>query len=319
MYAAMMSAPVGDDVFEDDPTVRKLEEMVAGMLGKEFGLYVPSGTMGNEIAVHILTQPGDEILCQRGCHIVKHEGASAAMISGVAMREAGNDIGFMTADDLESMIQGDDVHEPVTRAISIETPHTDCGGRLLPYDEIVRISGMARQRGLAMHLDGARLWNHHVATGTPLLDFGKLFDTVTVCLSKGLGAPIGSVLCGPRDLMKYARHTRKRLGGGMRQVGILAAAGIYAIENNIARLAEDHENAKWLGQQLAAMGPYHLDPNDVETNSVMFTIDGKATDLMDRMQEKGVAIVPMAADRLRAMTHMDVSRADVERAAEAFN
>jgi threonine aldolase len=274
MYEAMMSAPLGDDVFEDDPTVQKLEGMVAEMLGKEAALFVPSGTMGNEIAVHILTQPGDEILCQYHCHVVRHEAAAAAMISGVHMKEAGTRDGMMTADELEALIGGEDVHEPVTRAIAIESPHTDAGGRLFPFGEMVLISEMARRRGLLMHLDGARIWNHHVAEKIPFPDFGQLFDTVTVCLSKGLGAPIGSVLASTRDLIRYGRHTRKRLGGGMRQVGILAAAGIYAIENNIARIAEDHENAKWFARELVAIGPYRLNPAQVETNSVVFEIDG---------------------------------------------
>jgi threonine aldolase len=319
MYEAMMSAPLGDDVFEDDPTVQKLEGMVAEMLGKEAALFVPSGTMGNEIAVHILTQPGDEILCQHNCHIIRHEAAAAAMISGVQMKPIGTRDGTMTADELEREIQGDDVHEPVTRAISIETPHTDAGGRLFPFDEMVRISDMARRRGLAIHLDGARIWNHHAATGTPLGDFGRLFDTITVCLSKGLGAPIGSVLAGTKNHIRYARHTRKRLGGGMRQVGILAAAGIWAIENNIARIGEDHENAKWLAEELAAIGPYRLDPSKVETNSIVFEIDGSERELTARLAEKGLLIVWMGPHRLRAMTHLDVTRDDLARALEAFS
>jgi threonine aldolase len=319
MYEAMISAPLGDDVFEDDPTVQKLERMVAEMLGEEAALFVPSGTMANEIAVHILTQPGDEILCQRNCHVIRHEAAAAAMISGVQMRPLGTREGMMTAEEIEGEIQGADVHEPVTRAISIETPHTDAGGRLFPFDEMVKISELARRRGLAMHLDGARLWNHHVVTGIPLIEFGRLFDTITVCLSKGLGAPIGSVLAGTTDHIRYARHTRKRLGGGMRQVGILAAAGIYALANNIARIAADHENAKWFAEQLAALGPYRLDPSKVETNSVVFEIDGDEQEFAARLKEKGVLIVWMGRHRLRAMTHLDVTRADLARALEAFS
>src|SRR5437763_6808574 len=230
MRAAMNTAPVGDDVFGDDPTVSRLEEVVAERLGKEAAVFVPSGTMSNQIAVKTHTRPGDELLCDANCHIYCYEAGGPAVLSGVTCRTIDGDFGILDLSQLEDKIRPDDQHCVRTRLVCLENTHNRGGGRVYPIEKIEAISQWARRHGLAMHLDGARLWNAIVATGIPAREWARHFDTVSVCFSKGLGAPVGSALVGPRDLMHRARRVRKLYGGGMRQVGVLAAAALYALE-----------------------------------------------------------------------------------------
>src|SRR5579872_4376734 len=244
MRAAMAAAEVGDDVFHEDPTVNKLEERVAALLGKEAALFVPSGTMSNQTAVKTHTQPGDELLCEANCHIYNYEAGGPAVLSGVMCRTVEGDYGVLDLSQLEDKVRPVNDHLVRTRLVCLENTHNRGGGRVFPIEKVRAISAWARKNGLIMHLDGARLWNAVVASGVPAAEWSRHFDTVSVCFSKGLGAPIGSALSGPRDFITRARRVRKLFGGGMRQAGVIAAAALYALEHHIDRLAEDHRNAQ---------------------------------------------------------------------------
>src|SRR5437660_7289354 len=240
MRAAIQAAEVGDDVFDDDPTVHRLQERVADLLGKEAALFVPSGTMSNQICVRAQTVPGDELLCEATCHIYNHEAGGPAVLSGVMCRTLEGDYGILDVSQLEDKIRPDDEHLVRTRLVCLENTHNRGGGRVYPLEKIQAISDWAHEHGLLMHLDGARLWNAIIATGIPAAEWAKQFDSVSVCFSKGLGAPIGSALAGPREFVTGRKRIRKLVGGGMRQAGIAAAAGLDDIDNHIERLAEDH-------------------------------------------------------------------------------
>jgi threonine aldolase len=322
MRAAMAAAEVGDDVFGDDPTVNRLEERVADLLGKEAALYVPSGTMSNQIALNVHTQPGDELLCDLNCHIYNYEAGGPAILSGVTCRTLDGDFGILDLSDLEDKIRNaDDPHLVRTRMVALENTHNRGGGRIYPIEKIEAISQWAWKNGLVMHLDGARLWNAIVATGIPAKEWGKHFDTVSVCFSKGLGAPVGSALAGPRTVIAKARRTRKLFGGGMRQAGILAAACLYAMEHNVARLADDHRNAQIIAQAIADTPGLSLEPAEVDTNLIWFRVDpavGNAKEITARLKQNGVLIHAAGPHKLRACTHLDVSKAQAERAAETL-
>jgi threonine aldolase len=321
MRAAMSAAEVGDDVFDEDPTVHRLEERVAALLGKEAALFVPSGTMSNQIAVKIHTQPGDELLCDVGCHIYNYEGGAPAILSGVTCRTVEGDYGIVEPAQFEDKIRPDDPHQVRTRLVCLENTHNRGGGRIYPLEKIEAISGWARGHGLALHLDGARLWNAVVATGTPARVWAKHFDTVSVCFSKGLGAPIGSALTGPRDLIKQGRRVRKLLGGGMRQAGIAAAGALHALENHVERMAEDHRNAQILARAVANTPGLTLAPAKVETNLVWFRVApelGTARQLADRLKVHGVLALALGPQAIRLCTHLDVITAQAERAAEVL-
>ncbi len=240
MRQAMANAEVGDDVFGDDPTVNRLQERIAEMLGKEAAVYVPSGTMSNQIGVRIHCQPGDEFICEAGCHIYNYEQAGYAQLSGVAARTVEGDFGVLRLEQLTGLIRGENDHLVRTRLVCLENTHNRGSGRIQPYDEVVRICRWAHDSDLATHLDGARLFNAVVATGISARDWSQHFDTVSVCFSKGLGAPVGSALAGPKELIAKARRARKLFGGGMRQAGVIAAAALYALEHHVERLADDH-------------------------------------------------------------------------------
>lgn len=321
MRAAIHAAEVGDDVFSDDPTVLRLQERVAAMLGKEEALFVPSGTMSNQICVKAHTQPGDELLCEANCHIYNYEAGGPAVLSGVMCRAFQGDHGILDVSQLEGKIRADDVHLVRTRLVCLENTHNRGGGRVYPLEKIRAISAWARPNGLIMHLDGARLWNAVVASGIPAAEWAAQFDTVSVCFSKGLGAPIGSALAGPREFVARARRIRKLFGGGMRQAGIAAAGALYALENHIDLLADDHRHARVIGKAIMDTPGLRLNPPEVETNLVWFEIDpelGTAKSLAAALKQRGILIHAAGPQMLRACTHLDVSTAQAERAAETI-
>jgi threonine aldolase len=321
MRAAMAAAEVGDDVFGDDPTVNRLEQRVAELLGKEAALFVPSGTMSNQIAVKVHTQPGDELLCDLNCHIYNYEAGGPAILSGVTCRTLDGDYGILDLSQLEDKIRPDDPHLVRTRLVCLENTHNRGGGKVYPLEKIEAISAWARNHDLIMHLDGARLWNAVVATGIPARTWAQHFDTVSVCFSKGLGAPVGSALTGPREVIDRGRRVRKLFGGGMRQAGLLAAAALYALDHHVERLAEDHRNAQVLAQAIADTPGLRLVPPEVETNLVWFRAApelGTARDIASRLKQNGVLVHASGPQTLRACTHLDVSAAQAERAAEVI-
>jgi len=318
MRRAMAEAVVGDDVFGDDPTVKRLEAAAADLLHKEAAVYVPSGTMSNQIALYTAGQRGDELLCESGCHIVNYEVGGPAALSGLLVHLLPGKKGILSAETIENNIRQINIHCPRTRLVALENTHNRAGGTIYPLETIAEIAGVARRHNLWMHLDGARLWNAHVATGIPLDKYASFFDSVSVCLSKGLGAPIGSLLLGTAEFIERARRTRKLFGGGMRQVGIIAAAGIYALENNINRLAYDHMNARHLAETLRRIDGLSIDMDTVQTNIIIVDIDpGKINidDFMARLQAKKVLCVPFGPARVRFVTHLDVSDEDCQKAA----
>lgn len=320
MLQAMVGAEVGDDVFNDDPTVKKLEAMVAEMLGKEASLYVPSGSMSNQVAIYTASERGDEILCETGSHIINYEVAAPAVISGLLTHPLDGEMGILSAETIKSNIRARNIHCPVTKIVALENTHNRAGGTIYPVEVISDIQLVAEENGLWMHLDGARLWNAHVAAEVALDRYGSFFDSVSVCLSKGLGAPIGSVLAGSKDFIEKARRTRKMFGGGMRQVGILAAAGIYALENNISRLAVDHGNALMLAESLNDIAGLKIDMKTVQTNIVIVEVDPGLISVdrfLDQLKKAGVLCVPFGPTSVRFVTHLDVTEDDCRHAAEA--
>lgn len=321
MRRAMAEAPVGDDVFNEDPTVIKLQSMVAEMLGKEDSLFLPSGTMANQVAIRTHTWPSDEVIVEAGSHTVNSEVGAAAALSGVQFRTIQGRRGIVTAEQVKEAIRPPDIHHPVSRLICLENTHNRGGGSIFPLEEMERIREVADLHGIFMHLDGARLLNACVATGIPPKEYAKFFDSVSLCLSKGLGAPVGSLLAGSREFIQRARRVRKMFGGGMRQVGILAAAGIYALENHVERLADDHKNAASLAQALASMPGIDLDPSEVQTNIVIFDISPSGMDPSEavrRLRDAGVLVLPFGPTHLRAVTHLDVDEDDISAAIRGF-
>jgi threonine aldolase len=321
MRAFMQSAEVGDDVFNEDPTVRRLEERVAALLGKEAALFVPSGTMSNQVCIKAHTQPGDELMCEATSHIYQYEAGGPAVLSGVMCRTFEGDYGVLDLSQLEDKIRPNNDHYVRTRLVCLENTHNRGGGRIYPIEKIQAISEWAHKNGLIMHLDGARLWNGIVATGIAAAEWASHFDSVSVCFSKGLGAPIGSALAGSRDFIAKGRRVRKLFGGGMRQAGVVAAGALFAVENHIERLAEDHRNAQVLAQAVVDTPGLRLDPPDVDTNLVFFHVDlelGTGRDFAAALKERGVLVLPTAPQTIRACTHLDVSSGQVERAAEGI-
>ncbi|MBX9787881.1 MAG: aminotransferase class I/II-fold pyridoxal phosphate-dependent enzyme [Pirellulales bacterium] len=321
MRQAMANAEVGDDVFGEDPTVLALEARTAELLGKEAAVYVPSGTMSNQLGVRVHCQPGDEMICEASCHILNYEQAGYAQLSAVAARPIAGRYGVLDVEQLTGLIRPADDHYPRSRVVCLENTHNRGGGRILPLDKVAAICGWAHGQGLATHLDGARLFNAVVATGTPAHEWASHFDTVSVCFSKGLGAPVGSALAGPKDLIRKARRARKLLGGGMRQAGVIAAGALYGLNHHIERLAEDHVNARELAKAISAIDGLALDPPDVDTNIVIFLVSpklGTAAEFCARLKEAGVLMLPIAAQQVRALAHLDVSREDVKAAVEVL-
>jgi threonine aldolase len=323
MREAMARAEVGDDVFGDDPTVKELEAETATLLGKEAALYTPSGTMANQLAVRCQTEPGDEILVEGQAHIYYYEAGGPAALGGVMCRCLNGDRGVFRVADVEGALRPADPHFPPTRLVCVENTHNRGGGKIWPIEGIQEVSAAARQHGLRLHLDGARLWNASVATGIPERVYAAPFDTVSVCFSKGLGAPVGSALAGSRATIERARRFRKMFGGGMRQVGIIAAGALFALRHHRARLAEDHANAKALATGLASISGLEVDIPEVETNMVRFRVlNMSAPELVQRLQTRGVLVLAVGRDTIRAVTSLMVSAEDIRlaiaRAGEAL-
>jgi threonine aldolase len=313
MRAAMGGAVVGDDVFGDDPTVRRLEEEIAGITGKPAALFVTSGTMGNQLAIATQTRPGDAVIVGEGAHPIHYEGAAGAALSGVQFGVAGRG-GLFTPDEMQAACEPRSYWAPRTSLVAIENTHNRAGGRVWPVAQARAVAARARELGPATHLDGARIWNASAALGIDVSTLSAPFDTVSVCFSKGLGAPVGSAFCASRSLVEEARRVRKRWGGGMRQAGILAAAALHALAHHRARLADDHANARALAQRLTGVSGIHVEVAAVETNIVNIDVDAPAVEVARQALTMGVAINAVGDMRLRAVTHLDVSAADVEAA-----
>jgi threonine aldolase len=319
MREAMARAPVGDDQYGEDPSVNELQARVAALLGKEAALWVPTGTMANQVALRTLTRPGDDVVVSRESHAVWHETGASAANAGVQFTEVGTG-GLFTAADVVAVIKprGHILYPPTT-LVEIENTHNRGGGLVFPQDEAIAICDAARARGIATYLDGARLWNSAIATGRPLAELAAPFDLVGVCLSKGLGAPGGSLVAGSKDLIAACQRYRRMSGGAMRQVGIFAAAGLHALDHHFERLAEDHANARLLATRLATSPRVLLDPKTVQTNILVFRLTPDAPDsatLVSRARERGLVLFPFGPRTMRIVTHLDVTRADCERAAE---
>jgi threonine aldolase len=320
MRQAMARAEVGDDVYGEDPTVNRLQERVAELLGVEAALYVPSGSMANQIALKVHTHHGDDVLAGEGAHSWLYESGASGAIAGVQITILGQG-GLFTADDVRAAYKPDNHHFAPTRLVCLENTHNRGGGKVWPEGETKAILAAVRELGLKAHLDGARLWNAAVATGKREQELAAGFDSVSVCLSKGLGAPVGSLITGPRDLVHRAHRLRKMLGGGMRQAGILAAAGLYALDHHRARLGEDHQKAARLGELLGNSRGFRLD-GPVETNILIADlVDGKpaAAELVTRARDAGVLLNSVGPRRIRLVTHLDVSLGQCEQAASILS
>ncbi len=321
MRKAMFEASVGDDVFGEDPTVNALQEKAAALLGKEAALFVASGTMANQISIKAQTQPGDDVIIEAGGHAMNFEGGASAVLSGVQFFPIPGNRGIFDAEQVEAAIRVDDVHFPVSRLVVIENTHNRGGGTVFPLKNIQRIREVASRRGLRMHMDGARLWNACVASGISPREYAAPFDSVSACLSKGLGCPAGSLVFGSKDFIKRVHRFRKMVGGGMRQVGFLAAAGIYALDHHINRMEEDHRKAKKMAQGLTGIKNVIIHPEEVETNILFFDVspsERTAHEVAAALREKGVRVHPTAKTRIRCVAHLDVSFSDIDRALEVI-
>jgi threonine aldolase len=320
MRQAMAEAPVGDDVFGDDPTVNLLQERTAQLFGKEAGMYVPSGTMSNQAALHTHTRRGDEVFLHAQAHIIYYEQGGAAVLSSLQLRCFDSEDGTLDPAAMEEHVhRDDDVHFARTRVVALEDTHNHCGGLVYPLEKIRAVREFCDTYGLVLHLDGARIWNAHVASGVPLADIAAPFDSVSVCLSKGLGAPVGSVLLGSAEFIKLAKRARKVFGGGMRQAGILAAGGLYALEHNIERMADDHRRCRVLAERLAKIPGLDVDLSKVQTNMVYVGTTGTglpALEMVKRLEAAGVWTLDESPWKLRFVTHLDLQEGDVEEAAQ---
>ncbi len=319
MRQAMASAEVGDDVYGEDPTVNRLQTRVAELLGKEAALFVPSGVMANQLGIKVHTAPGDEVLVERQSHIFNYESGAPGLVCGVQLNVLDGERGLLTADEVEAAIRPGHYWEPRPALVCLENTVNKAGGVVYPLERLEAIAETAHARGLKAHLDGARLWNASAASGIAEEEYAAPFDAVWVALSKGLGAPVGSVLVGSEEDIRKARRYRKMLGGGMRQAGILAAAGLYAIEHHRPLLSEDHTRAKRLAEGIAALDAFALDPEKVETNIFMFDVKkGGAQPVVDALAESGVLLSVFGPQTIRATTHRDVSEEDIDAALAVF-
>ena len=314
MLQAMMNAPVGDDVFGEDPSINQLEEMAAKLFDMEAALYCPSGTMSNQIAIRCHTQPGDEVICASNAHVYIYEGGGIASNSGSQVKTMVGDFGRINAEQVVAAINPDDVHKPSTSLVCLENTSNRGGGGCYDFEEIKKIRKVCNDNSLQLHLDGARLFNALVAKKETPKQYGEIFDSISVCLNKGLGCPIGSILISKQNFIKKARRVRKVFGGGMRQAGFMAAAGIYALHNNIERLAQDHLHAKQIADALAKKD-YVKSIMPVETNIVIAITkeDYPAKQIAERLYQKGIHVIAIAADQIRFVTHLDISEDMVQK------
>ena len=319
MKSFMMDAKLGDDVFEDDPSVRHLEDMAASMFSKEAGLFCPSGTMTNQIALMTHLKPGDEVICSRESHIYNYEGGGIARNAGASVRLIERKTGLLTVSDIADNINPDDVHQPVTKLVALENTCNRGGGNCYDINEIKAIKEFCDKIGLPVHLDGARLFNAIVKKGHYAEDYGACFDSISICLSKGLGAPLGSLLLGDAHFIKTARRNRKVLGGGMRQVGIVASAGTYALNHHVDRLKDDHEHAQIIANALANCS-WINQVLDVETNIIVASLkdDFEPLKFLHKLEDDGVLAIPFGKGKIRMVTHLDVSSENVEKVVESL-
>ena len=319
MREAMARAEVGDDVFGDDPTVKELEAETAALLGKESALFTPSGTMANQLAIRGHTEPGDEILVEANAHVYYYESGAPAALSGVMCRCLNGQRGIFGGAEIEAALRPPDQHFARTRLVCVENTHNRGGGKIWPLERIQEVAATARKHGLQLHLDGARLWNASVAAGIPERDYAAHFDSVSVCFSKGLGAPIGSALAGSTSFIERVPRFRKMFGGGMRQAGIIAAGALFALRNHRARLAEDHANAKALASGLAGVEGLDTHSAEVEPNMVLIRVRSMpAQQLVQHLQSQGVLVLAVGPDTIRAVTNLMVAAEDIQRTVAAF-
>jgi threonine aldolase len=320
MLEAMMKARVGDDVFGEDPAINELEATTASLFGMEAAIFCPSGTMTNQIAIKCHTQPGDEVICDESSHIYQYEGGGIAFNSGASVKLLTGDRGRITAEQVIASINPDDPHRANTRLVSLENTSNRGGGSCYDFEEIRKIGKVCKEKNLSYHLDGARLWNAMVAKNETPRQYGEVFDSISVCLSKSLGCPVGSLLLGPKDFIKKARRIRKAFGGGMRQAGFLAAAGLYALKHHIDRLKEDHEHTLQIAKAIEGKD-FVKKVLPVETNIIIFEVAGPATapQLVSKLKEQNVIGYAIAPDRVRLVVHLDISKEMVERTIEILN
>ena len=320
MLEAMTNAEVGDDVFGRDPTVNALQEKAAALFGMEASLFCASGTMTNQIAINLHTRPGEEVICHQYAHIHLYEGGGIALNSGASTKLVGEPGGQMTASDVKAAINPDDVHQPRSALVAMENTSNKGGGSCADFTELEAIGQIARDHNMGYHLDGARLFNALVARNETPLQYGRLFDSISICLSKGLGCPVGSLLLGSKEFIREARRVRKRFGGGWRQAGFLAAAGIYALDHHVARMADDHRRAKALGDHLANQ-PYIAHVNPVETNIVIFRLADNvdAQVFTSALMKDDIAITDMGSGLLRMVTHLDITDHDIDETCSALS
>ena len=316
MRAAIASAEVGDDVLDGDPTVRRLEELAAAWLGKEGALFVPSGTMANQVALGAWTRPGDEVLCERGAHIANYEAGAPAALHGIQLWPLDGERGALDAQEVKRALRPDFIHCPDTGLVCMEQTHADSGGSVVPMEAMKAVADVCREADVPVHLDGARLANAEVASGVSAADWAACADSVSVCLSKGLGAPVGSVIAGGGAFLERARLVRKRLGGWMRQAGLIAAGGLWALEHNRSRLAEDHALARDIAGRMNRFEGLSSPPDSVDTNIVLLRVSDpapSASALVAALGERGVQVYAFTADSLRFVTHSGVGREDAAR------
>ncbi len=320
MQEAMMKAKVGDDVFGEDPSINELEQMASTMFGIEAALFCPSGTMTNQIAIKCHTQPGDDVICDESSHVYQYEGGGIAFNSGASVRLLPGDLGRITAEQVRNAIQPDDPHRPHSSLVCLENTSNRGGGSCYDFEEIKKIKLVCTENNLAFHLDGARIWNALVAKKETPKQYGEVFDSISICLSKSLGCPVGSLLLGKKDLIKKARRVRKAFGGGMRQAGFLAAAGVYALEHHIERLAEDHAHAKEIAATIAKKG-FTKFVLPVETNIIIFELNDSisAPELVAKLKEHNILGYAISTNRIRLVLHLDISKAMTKTTIQVFN
>ncbi len=321
MRKAMFNAEVGDDVFKEDPSVNKLEKYAAELLGKEAALYVPSGVMGNQICLNVLTNPGDEVICEKDAHIFNYESGSPAALSGIQLFPVEGKHGVITPEQVEPIIRpASAYYMPRTKVIEVENTHNRAGGTIWQIEEIISIKNLAKKYNLFYHLDGARIWNASVATGITVSEYASHFNSISCCLSKALGAPVGSIIAGSKDFIEKAFRVRKAWGGGMRQAGILAAAGLYALQNNISRLKEDHEKAKYLAERINGNPNLIINMEAVQTNILLFHPKNISVEEgLKLCKEKGLLLSVGKINLIRAIMHLDVSFEEVKMAADIID